>query len=504
MSSPTLEVPRRRPNVLWICTDQQRFDTLGCYGNPFVNTPNIDRLAGRGVLFTNFYTQSPVCAPSRAGFLTGRYPRTTRLRQNGTAIPEDEVPVTRLLADAGYFCGLVGKLHLGWDFSDSGGVAVTERRIDDGYSYFHWSMTSFPDWRLGIDQARTNEYSHWLRAKGVSFEYTPFRGSKYVETGIDAEHHQTAWCAEKAITFIEANAPFDNPWLLSVNPFDPHHPFDPPREYLEPYLDRLDEIPLPNYSPGELRDKPIFQRLCHEGAYNVPGAFRFDGMDGEDHRLIRAAYWAMVDLIDTQVGRMVAALERTGQLEDTMIILTSDHGEMLGDHGIYLKGPFFYEPAIRVPFIVSWPAAIPPGRRSEALVEAVDIAPTLLDMAGLPRAPGMQGRSLWPLLSGVRDVNRHRDDVYSEYYNASVMFSDPDPLAFMTMVRSERYKIVAVHGHETGELYDLAEDPGETRNRWDDLAYRDVRFSMLKTLADRIAWTVDSLPVRSKHHPMTS
>ena len=211
MSSPTLEVPRRGPNVLWICTDQQRFDTLGCYGNPFVNTPNIDRLAGRGVLFTNFYTQSPVCAPSRAGFLTGRYPRTTRLRQNGTAIPEDEVPVTRLLADAGYVCGLVGKLHLGWDFSDSGGVAVTERRIDDGYSYFHWSMTSFPDWRLGIDQARTNEYSHWLRAKGVSFEYTPFRGSKYVETGIDAEHHQTAWCAEKAITFIEANAPFDNP-----------------------------------------------------------------------------------------------------------------------------------------------------------------------------------------------------------------------------------------------------------------------------------------------------
>ena len=258
MSSPTLEVPRRRPNVLWICTDQQRFDTLGCYGNPFVNTPNIDRLAGRGVLFTNFYTQSSVCAPSRAGFLTGRYPRTTRLRQNGTAIPEDEVPVTRLLADAGYVCGLVGKLHLGWDFTDSGGVAVTERRIDDGYSYFHWSMTSFPDWRLGIDQARTNEYSHWLRAKGVSFEYTPFRGSKYVETGIDAEHHQTAWCAEKAITFIEANAPFDNPWLLSVNPFDPHHPFDPPREYLEPYLDRLDEIPLPNYSPGELRDKPIF------------------------------------------------------------------------------------------------------------------------------------------------------------------------------------------------------------------------------------------------------
>ena len=159
MSSQPPRAPRKRPNVLWICTDQQRFDTLGCYGSPFVNTPNIDRLAASGVLFTNFYTQSLVCAPSRASFLTGRYPRTTRLRQNGTAIPEDEVPVTRLLADEGYVCGLVGKLHLGWDFSDSGGLSVTERRIDDGYGYFHWSMTSFPDWRLGIDQARTNEYS---------------------------------------------------------------------------------------------------------------------------------------------------------------------------------------------------------------------------------------------------------------------------------------------------------------------------------------------------------
>ena len=109
-----------------------------------------------------------------------------------------------------------------------------------------------------------------------------------------------------------------------------------------------------------------------------------------------------------------------------------------------------------------------------------------------------------PLLSGDGERERHRDDICSEYYNASVMFSDPDPLAFLTMVRSDRYTIVAVHGHKTGELYDLAEDPGETHNRWDDRAYRGVRFSMLKRLADRVAWTVDPLPVRSKHHPMTA
>ena len=130
----------------------------------------------------------------------------------------------------------------------------------------------------------------------------------------------------------------------------------------------------------------------------MPGRFRFIDMDEHDHRLVRAAYWAMVDLVDAQVGRMLEALERTGQLEDTIVAFTSDHGEMLGDHGIYLKGPFFYEPAIRVPFIVSWPGGIAGGRRSEALVEGVDIAPTLLEAAGLPRSPGMQGRSLWPLL----------------------------------------------------------------------------------------------------------
>ena len=152
----------KAPNVLWICTDQQRFDTLGCYGNEFVSTPNIDRIARNGVQFNHFYTQSPLCAPSRGSFLTGRYPRTTRLRQNGTGIPECEVPVTRLLAESGYECGLVGKLHLGWDFSRMGG---TERRIDDGYGYFHWSLTPFPDWRLKSGQP-ANEYSHWLRSKG--------------------------------------------------------------------------------------------------------------------------------------------------------------------------------------------------------------------------------------------------------------------------------------------------------------------------------------------------
>lgn len=476
-------------NILWICTDQQRWDTLGCYGNEFVETPNIDRLAERGVLFERAYSQSPVCTPSRASFLTGRYPRATRCRQNGQSIPADERLVTRLFADEGYTCGLSGKLHISTCHPEVS--PATERRIEDGYDEFHWSHHPDPDWP-------TNEYIHWLREKGAEYERTSYRGSKHVQTSVPAEHHQTTWCAEKAVDFIEANASFENPWLFSVNMYDPHHAFDPPEDYLERYLDRLEDIPLPDYEPGELEDKPPFQNIDHRGAYGGEAGLPFHEMSGEDHRLVRAAYWAMCDLIDEQVGRMLDALEETGQLEDTLVIFMSDHGEMLGDHGIYLKGPYFYEPAIRVPLVVSWPGIVPANRRSEALVELVDLAPTLLEAAGLSPHPGMQGRSLWPMLTGEADLDHHREDIYCEYYNAMPWHTDPE--AHATMIRTEEHKLVAAHGtrsrQTSGELYDLRRDPKELRNLWDGPDYLAIKCELLQKLCDRMAWTVDPLPER--------
>lgn len=491
----------RKPNVLWICTDQQRWDTLGCYGNRRVRTPNIDLLARRGMLFESAYCQSPICTPSRSSFLTGRYPRTTRCRQNGQSIPEDEVPVTRLLADAGYVCGLSGKLHI--SACDPTVTPVTERRIDDGYAEFHWSHDHDPEWV-------ENEYIKWLREQGLTYQTEPFHGSPYVQAGMPAEQHQTTWCAQKAIDFIRNMEHFDRPWLFSVNIFDPHHPFDPPEDYLRRYLDRIDDIPLPDYQPGELDTKPDFQSIDHQGAYGQStdlfdssgppesnaqcSYFSAAEIAEEDHRMVRAAYWAMVDLIDEQVGRMLEALERTGQMENTLVIFTSDHGEMLGDHGIYLKGPYFYEPAVHVPMIVSWPGVIEAGRRSEALVELVDLAPTLLDAADLPRYPGMQGSSLWPMLTGEASLDHHRDDVYCEYYNAMPWHTDP--AAHATMVRTERYKLVMMHGLSAGELYDLEQDPEETRNLWDDPDRAAIKYEMLQRLCDRMAWTVDPLPER--------
>ena len=475
-----------RPNILWICTDQQRFDTLGCYGNSYVHTPHIDALAEKGLLFEEVFSQSPVCTPSRASMLTGRYPRTARCRQNGASIPEDEVLITRLLSDAGYICGLSGKLHL--SVCNPKASPGTERRINDGYDEFHWSHHPNPDWP-------TNEYIVWLQEQGVEFNTPSYNGSKYVEVGMPAEHHQTTWCAQKAIDFIKANAHFDNPWLFSVNIFDPHHPFDPPVEYLEKYLDILDEFPLPNYVAGELDDKPKYQQLDHRGAYNNPGYYPYADMSDEDHRLVTAAYWAMCDLIDAQVGRMIDALERSGQLENTIVIFMSDHGEMLGDHGFYLKGPFFYEPAIHVPLIVSWPGVIPQGQRSKALVELMDIAPTILEAAGVEQNPGMQARSLWPMLTGAASLDEHHDTIYCEYYNAWIHGD-----AHATMIRTRRYKLAAYHGQHTGELYDLEQDPTETHNRWQDPDYAAVKIDLLETLCERMAWTVDPLPLRQARY----
>jgi arylsulfatase A-like enzyme len=203
----------------------------------------------------------------------------------------------------------------------------------------------------------------------------------------------------------------------------------------------------------------------------------------------------MVDLIDKQVGRVLDALEQSGQRDNTIVVFMSDHGEMLGDHGIYLKGPFFYEPAVKVPLIISWPKVIQENVRSLALVELVDLAPTLLNATGKPAQIGMQGRSLWPLLTGQVSPDHHRADVYCEHYGTTHHRSDQES-AYATMLRSETHKLVVTHGHSVGELYDLREDPNETYNLWNSVNHAEIKMQLMQRLCDRMAWTADPLPFR--------
>ncbi len=477
-----------RPNILWICSDQQRFDTLGCYGNSFVKTPNLDRLGQSGVVFLNAFAQNSLCTPSRGSFLTGRYPSTNRLRQNGQVRPPDIRPITKTLDEAGYVCGLSGKFHLSncdarltlgpewWREDSKKFFRGAEKKFDDGYHVYRWCHSAkFDD--------PCSDYSRWLHEQGVHPDRKPREDCPHVMQAVDGEHHQTTWCVNEAITFVEQMADSPYPWLFSVNMFDPHPVWDPPEDYLQPYLDKLDRIPLPNYIEGELANKPAFQNAPHP---------KWLEMSEKDHRMVRAAYWAMVDHLDVQIGRLLDALEASGQAENTIVLFHSDHGELLGDHGCYPKGPRLYDPAIHVPLLISWPGTIEAGRVAEGLVELTDLAPTLHDAIGLEEDPAMQGRSLWAELTGQAPLDHIRPDILCEYHNSN---PHKEPI-FETLLRTETHKLTRHHGTGDGELYDLQADPGENRNLWHDPSATQIKLELMTRLSDRMAFTADPMPPR--------
>ena len=464
-----------QPNILWLCTDQQRFDTIRTLGNNLVNTPNLDQFTTQSASFDRAYCQSPVCTPSRASFLTGRYPRTTRCRQNGQSMPPDEVLVSKLFADNGYRCGLAGKLHLA-----SCSEGKVETRIDDGYHDFHWSHHPQPDWP-------ENAYTQWLTSKGKTWdELYSGPSTGYVKHGIPAEYHQTTWCAEETIHFLRENA--GKPWFFSFNCFAPHHPFDPPTEYLERY--NPDDMPLPKVGPGDPQTKPTFQQLDAEWAHNSPGEFHSSAMTDQDRREVTAAYYAMCEHIDHEVGRILTTLDESDQADNTIVIFMSDHGEMLGDHGIYFKGPHFYEEAVRVPLLIRWPGQFKANHKVTGLTELLDLSPTLLDAAGFDIPERMQGHSLLPQLRGETSDTK-RDHVFSEYYNS---WTHDD--AYGTMLRTETAKIVVYHGTNQGELYDLDTDPDEFTNLWDSPDHTDLKLDLMQRSFDASVFTMDPHPPR--------
>ena len=478
-----------RPNILWICSDQQRFDTIAGNGNRHINTPNLDRLAQTGTLFDRAYCQAPICTPSRASFLTGMYPSTVHACTNGNEHWDEAAPLLpAMLRDAGYVCGLSGKLHLA-----GAQGRVEPRPRDDGYSFFSWSHHPQDDWDEGHD------YADWVREQGEDPR------ELYDRLGyFPSDLHQTTWCTNEAMRFIEEaqideEAPgrstgraasddhADRPWFMSVNYFDPHAPFDPPEDYRSRYS--ADAMPGPHYRASDLAAQAMLSGVDFQSDPRPPDEF--------GARKKQASYYAMIELIDHNVGRLLDFLEQRGLRDNTIVIYTSDHGESLGDHGLILKGCRFYEGLVRVPLIVSWPAGgVAKGQKRNALVELTDIAPTLLEAADDTVPERMVGSSLLRLLCDPDAPDHHRDTVRSEYYNT--LNKDAPGRDFTgsygTMIREERYKLVTYHGHELGELFDLESDPWEHNNLWDDPAHVATRFRLLKTAFDQTALSVDLGP----------
>lgn len=464
-----------RPNVLWICTDQQRWDTIAALGFPWAQTPNLDRLVASGTAFARAYCQSPICTPSRTSFLTGMYPIAHHVQRNGNiGFPQHLTLTPQVFRDAGYRTGLIGKLHL------SAAQGRVEKRPErDGYEEFYWSQHPEPDWAEGHD------YQDWLASRGIDPKEAYRPTGEIVSHPVAAEHSQTAWATERALGFIDRPADA-RPWMLSINLFDPHPPFDPPKSW----FDRFDpaKMPRPIFADSDLRHQARFIGIDQQTRHPVDptltpanphaGTHSHDTPpDSYDIGEIRAAYMAMIAQIDEMVGTLTATLDATGQRRDTLVLFMSDHGEMLGDHGLLYKGCRFYEGLVHVPFIVSMPGRVREGVVADALVELVDLPATLFDAAGLKTPEQNQGLSLWPILTGTAEPDRHKPYVLSEYFDA---LRFPHSVGSRgTMYFDGRYKLAVYHDAAEGELFDLASDPDEIHDLWNSPGHAALKAELV-------------------------
>lgn len=349
-----------------------------------------------------------------------------------------------------------------------------QRPKDDGYSVFHYSHSP----SQGGDK---NAYLRWLAAEGHTYKQV-----KRLPWKDQFPLHQTTWCCDRAIDFFRANK--DRPWLFSINVYDPHPPLDPPPDFAQRF--DIEALPGPLWRASDLEQKTVFEEIMFQSKPQ-----RIDPRDG---RMMQAKYWAMVEMIDENVGRLMNALNETGQRRNTVVVFASDHGNMTGDHGLRAKGCRFYEGLVRVPLIFWAPERFQPNLRSDALVDLADIAPTLMEIATGKSPDRMQGKSLLPILTGEADPHTHKDAVRCEFY--SCVGPSPSstkwPDSYGTMFRTRQYKISVYHGIERGELFDMEKDPGEFQNLWDDAAFGEVREEMLRACFEAtVAANLPNMPI---------
>ena len=457
----------RRPNILLLMADQHRADILGCAGDPVVATPNIDRLAAEGVRFDRAYCQGPLCMPARASLLTERYVRDHGVFENQSQVELGTPTFLTALREAGYQTGCIGKMHL-WVHGGEPRTQHTRDRIGDLTAYGFEQPIETVGKLAGV--AVRSAYSDYLEERDLYKTYREHVGSRMYRTGtpvwnsdpipLSEYDYVDAWHGRRVVDWIE-NRVDDRPFFQWVGFPGPHDPWDAPRASRELYEGV--ELPMPGtLTLPELPGKGPFETFLrifmhHGGTKGLTDAVIQD---------VRRAYYADVTVIDRAVGEIIGALERTGQLDDTWIIYTSDHGEMMGEHRMLMK-MVFYEPSVRVPLIVR-----PPGGRAagpeviDDLVEQIDLAATFRELAGAPAVPESEARSLLPALE--RGEACGRDVIVSENYG-------------FAMFREDRYKLVVYEDDSAaGQLFDLAEDPLEERNLIDAKAAAPVLERMME------------------------
>jgi choline-sulfatase len=460
-----------KPNILIIMPDQMRADCMGCAGHPQIRTANLDRLAAEGTRFANAATTAPLCMPARASVISGLYPHNTGLWRNAGQLPADDETFFHHLQRAGYHTAHVGKSHY---YSHRSWPGRRHLREAEGYMHARGletvHETTGPWATVGMPSYMTDAWA----AKGL---YETFR-QDYADRarhrrehgGVDVvrpsplpvEDYLDSYVGGQAVRFLSE---YDEqcPWCLFVGFPGPHEPFDAPGRYATMY-DPADTPPAVgppqdlDALPEAIRGRQEFQAVA--------------GLDPDTIAAIRANYYGKITLIDEWVGRMLDACRRRGWLDELVVIVWSDHGEMAGDHGRLYKSTF-YEASLRVPLLVRWPGRVPAGKTSDALAEVADVFPTCLAAAGCEPSPRALGRSL--LDAG--DGGALRDAQLSEVANAS-------GLSFMAATR--RHKYAADQAGRGFMLFDLDDDPHELHNLIADPAAAPLRDRMHRLLADRL------------------
>lgn len=503
--------PTRTPNIVLICTDQLRFDALGCTGNSVAHTPNIDRIAKDGVSFTNHLTPCQICAPSRASLFSGLYPRHHGLTRNGVCLDPATELFSNVMMDGGIRTHGVGKFHF-QPILASASYGMPE-------SNAFWTLPESETWRgpfygfqtvdfvIGesFTATRGGHYGKWLADNHpeVVDLYLPENGldeeldemDEVWRSAVPADLHYNSWIADRSIDFIEDQTTGD-PFLLFVSFPDPHHPFSPPAPYCDAF--DPDDMPLPDIIPGELENMPdyIGKETWTEGLedgisykdFLAAGTFAIEqgtwqntsAFKESSLRKIIAYTHGMVQMIDDCVGRILSALDAQGLTDDTIIIFTSDHGELLGDHGLIRKGPMPYRQLLQIPLVMCGPD-IPKGQEFNALTSHLDIKDTLLDLVGLS-GQGNDGTSLASLLR--QEADEVRDIAFAEYYPRSVA-NQYNQSIITTDARLTIYPEAEENGW--GEFFDHGKDPNEHFNLFEEPAMQDRIASLKATLNQTLA-----------------